>query len=277
MKFKQYRTEKEEMTMIAFRTGAVWDLILLLVLSATSYYYMNKALKGEELPKIRTLAAIEAMEEGVGRSVEADKPVHFAMGASGGQLYSTLVSMTLTGLAMANYVARLCAKLNARLIVHMPGQAESIPAVEGQVREGYLREGKPEMFIREDMRYYGRQASSWTQGVTASYAEEGVGVNISVGIFYSDCPISLELAKFHGGMNIGGTGRWIMAYAFAMMCDYVLLGEEIYAGAAQVSENPLMLSGIAIEEIGKLFVYGMIALGLVLSVLGVSAATTFGF
>ena len=69
----------------------------------------------------------------------------------------------------------------------------------------------------------------------------------------------------------------VMAYAFAMMCDYVLLGEEIYAGAAQVSENPLMLSGIAIEEIGKAFVYGMIALGFILSVLGVSAATTFGF
>lgn len=262
--------------MIAFRTGAVWDLVVLLVLAAASYYYMSKALRGEELPRIRTIAAVEAMEEGVGRSVEADLPVHFAMGASGGQLYSTLVSMTLTGLAMAEYVARLCAKLNARLIVHMPGQAYSIPAIEGMVREGYLREGKPEMFVREDMRFYGGGSSTWTQGVTASYMTEGVGVNISVGIFYSDCPISLEMAKFYGGMNIGGTGRWIMAYAFAMMCDYVLLGEEIYAGAAKVSENPLMLSGIAIEEIGKFFVYGMIALGFILSFFGISGATIFG-
>jgi hypothetical protein len=39
-----------------------------------------------------------------------------------------------------------------------------------------------------------------------------------------------------------------MVYAFAMMCDYVFLGEEIYAAAAQISEDPAMLSGILIKR-----------------------------
>lgn len=257
------------------RTGTYFDIIFLAVLVIASWYYMNKAIKGEELPRLRTIPAIAAITEGVGRSIEADKPVHYAMGASGGQLYSTLVSMTLTGLAFLRYIAKLCARLGARLIVHMPYQAESIPLIEATAREGYLEEGKPEMFRVEDLRYYGRGSLTWTQGVTSSFAQEGVGLNLSIGIFYSDCPISLEMAKIMGGMNVGGTGRWIMVYAFAMMCDYVFLGEEIYAAGAIVSENPLMMSGIIIEEVGKIFVFLLLAIGLLLAAVGVDVQALF--
>jgi len=245
-------------------------MILLALMIASSYYYWALTTDPEWKPFIRHIAALDAIKEGVGKSVEEDKPVHFAMGASGGQMYSTLVSMTLTALAFLRYVSGLCANYGARLIVHMPYQTESIPMIEGTCRDGYLAAGAPEMYRRDDMRYYGRGALSWTQGVTASYAEEGVGLNLSVGIFYSDCPISLEMAHIMGGMNVGGTGRWIMVYAFAMMCDYVFLGEEIYAAAAQVSENKMMLSGILIEEIGKFAILGMLVIGVILEFVGLN-------
>jgi len=259
------------------RTGTYFDLILLLVLLVASWYYMNKALRGEKLPSLRKIPAIDAIDEGVGRSIEEEKPVHYAMGASGGQLYSTLVSMTLTSIAFLRYIAKLCARMGARLIVHMPYQAESIPLIEGTAREGYLEAGKPEMFRVEDLRYYGRGSLTWSQGITSSFAQEGVGLNLEIGIFYSDCPISLEMAKIMGGMNVGGTGRWIMVYAFAMMCDYVFLGEEIYVAGAIVSENPMMLSGVFIEEVGKFFVFLLIAIGLILAAIGLDMGTLFAY
>jgi len=158
----------------------------------------------------------------------------------------------------------------------MPYHTDTIPMIEGMVREGYMIEGKEDEFRLEDLRYYGRGALTWTQGVTASYAQEGVGLNLSIGIFYSDCPISLEMAKIKGGMNVGGTGRWIMVYAFAMMCDYVFLGEEIYAAAAIVSQNPTMLSGIFVEEMGKFFSIGMTILGVILALVGLNIAPILG-
>jgi len=256
-------------------SGTYLDLVLLIFLAAVSYIELVKASKPEYKPFMRKIPAIEAITEGVGKSVEENKPVHYAMGASGGQLYSNLVSMTLTALAMLNYIAKLCARYGARLIVHMPYQSESIPLIEAITEEGYKHEGKPEMFKREDLRYYGTGALTWTQGVTASFAEEGVGLNLEIGIFYSDCPISLEMAKIMGGMNVGGTGRWIMVYAFAMMCDYVFLGEEIYTAGAIVSENALMLSGVIIEEWGKYFVFALTAIGLILLVFGANVASIF--
>jgi len=263
--------------MALIKPGTGWDLVLLLIMVAASYYYIRKATRGEKLPDLRRIPAVDAIYEGVGRSIELNKPVHFAMGASGGQLYTTLVSMTLAGLAFLRYVAKLCARLGARLIVHMPYQAESIPLIEGVVREAYREEGKLEEFRREDLRYHGYGSLTWSQAIAASFAREGVGLNLEVGIFYSDCPISLEMAKIQGGMNIGGTGRWIMVYAFAMMCDYCFLGEEIYAGAAKVSDNPLMVSGIIVEEVGKFFTLILIAICLILAALGVNIETLLSF
>jgi hypothetical protein len=260
---------------LIIRTGTYFDLLFLIVLVIASWYYMNKALRGEKLPSLRKIPAIDAISEGVGRSIETKRPVHYAMGASGGQLYSTLVSMTLTSIAFLKYISKLCARLGSRLIVHMPYQAESIPLIETTAREGYLEEGKPEMFRLEDMRYYGQGSLTWSQGITSSFAQEGVGLNLEIGIFYSDCPISLEMAKIMGGMNVGGTGRWIMVYAFAMMCDYVFLGEEIYAAGAVVSENPLMLSGVVIEEVGKIFVFLLLAIGFILAAIGLDVGAFF--
>jgi hypothetical protein len=64
-----------------------------------------------------------------------------------------------------------------------------------------------------------------------------------------------------------------MVYAFAMMCDYVFLGEEIYAAAAQISEDPAMLSGILIEEVGKFFVYILLIIGTLLAAVGLDVAS----
>lgn len=254
--------------------GTLQPLILLAVLVAATYNYNRKAFAGEiKADQLREIPAIAAITEGVGKSVEEGKPVHYAMGASGGQLYTQLVSMTLVSLAFLNYISRLCAKYEAQLIVHMPYQAESIPLIEAMVRDGYKAEGKEGDFQQSCLRYYGQGALSWTQAVTASYDQEGVGLNLSIGIFYSDCPISLEMAKIKGGMNVGGTGRWIMVYCFAMMCDYVFLGQEIYVAGAIVSENPLMLAGVWIEDAGKFYSLLLLGLGLLTTLLGVGAVT----
>lgn len=259
------------------RSGTYWDLILLIVMSIATYYYMRRAGRGEKLPTIREIPAVEAIYEGVGRSIELNKPVHFAMGASGGQLYSSLVSMTLAALMLLRHTAMCCARLGARLIVHVPGQTESIPLVEGIVRDAYLEEGKPELFRREDLRYYGYSSTSFTQAISDSYASEGVGLNVCVGIWYTDCVMPLGAAAHYGAMNVGGTARWIMAYAFAMMTDYLFLASELYAAGAKVSGNPYMIASVASEDIGKYFTILIIIIGVILMTLGVNMASIFAY
>ncbi len=61
-----------------------------------------------------------------------------------------------------------------------------------------------------------------------------------------------------------------------MMCDYVFLGEEIYAAAAIVSQNPTMLSGIFVEELGKFFSIAMSIVGVLLALVGLNIAPILG-
>ncbi len=61
-----------------------------------------------------------------------------------------------------------------------------------------------------------------------------------------------------------------------MMCDSVFLGEEIYAAAAIVSQNPTMLSGIFVEELGKFFSIGFSIIGVILALVGLNIAPLLG-
>jgi len=59
-------------------------------------------------------------------------------------------------------------------------------------------------------------------------------------------------------------------YVFALTCDYMFIGEEIYAAGAKVADNPYMTASIAAEEILKYVVYGIQILLLLLAVVGVN-------
>ena len=233
------------------QTGRWLDLLFFIVILASTYYFIDRAGKGKSLPKIRAIPAIEAIEEGVDRAVETDKLVHFASGASGGQLSSQYLAQTLASLECLKYTAQLCARKGAKLSVTCPTRPESLPLIEAVVRDAYRAEGKPEAFNRDMIKFYGSNFCAYCQGVSGYLAREGCAANINIGAWHTDCLVILGAAKDYGAINIGGTARWIMMYAFGMFADYMLVSGEIFAAGALVSANPVMKSGVAAEDIGK--------------------------
>ena len=101
--------------------GTLLDALLLLVMLGSSLFYMNKASGGEKIPEIRQIPAVAAIEEGVGRSLELDKPIHFGMSGTGGRLYDAQAANNVAAFMLLLYVAKLSARYGAKLIVHMPG------------------------------------------------------------------------------------------------------------------------------------------------------------
>lgn len=252
-----------------FYSGRVVEFLWLVLMFISVYYYLRKVEKDEPLPRIRTLPATKAIEEGVGRSLEMGKPVHFSMGSDGAYLTGSAMSTTIASLALLRYTTRLCARYGPRFIMHLPSQGYAIPLIEGVIREAYLEEGKPELFHRGDMHYYGWFTAAFSPGVYESFARDGVGLFIHAGsvITYS-FPV-LEAAKIHGAISVGGTPRWTATYIFAIACDYLFIGEELLAAGAQVSGNKLLISGLASEEIWKFLAIGLLILGLLLKAVGI--------
>jgi hypothetical protein len=63
---------------------------------------------------------------------------------------------------------------------------------------------------------------------------------------------------------------------FAMACDQMFIGEDLLAAGAQVSENKILLSGLASEEIWKFVSIGLIIGGSLLQAVGIDIAGLLG-
>lgn len=255
-----------------FYSGRVVEFLWLVMMFVTVYWYLRKAARDEPLPKIRTLPATLAIEEGVGRSLEMGKPVHFSMGSDGAPLSGSGMSTTIAALGVLRYTTRLCAELGPRMIVHLPSQGYAIPLLEGVVREGYLEAGKPEAFVRGDMHYYGWLTAAFAPGVYESFARDGVGLFLHTGSIITYSFPVLEAATIHGAISVGGTPRWTATYIFAIACDYMFLGEELLAAGAQITGNKMLISGLASEEIWKFLTIALLLIGFLLQLAGIDFA-----
>jgi len=254
--------------MTLFYPNRLMEILWLGFMFGSVYYYLRKVEKDEPLPFIRTIPATLAIEEGVGRSLEMGKPIHYSMGSDGAPLTSSSMSTTIATLGILRHTSRLCAQYGVRQIIHLPSQGSSIPLIEGVVRESYTEAGKPEAFHRGDMHYYGWASAGFSAGIYEAFERDGVGLFVHAGsiITYS-FPI-LEAAKRYGAISIGGTPRWTATYIFAMACDQMFIGEELLAAGAQVSGNKMLISGLASEELWKFAAVGFMVLGFVMKLIG---------
>jgi len=256
-----------------FYANRIVEFIWLVIMFGSVWYYIRKAMNDEPLPKIRTIPATLAIEEGIGRSLEMGKPVHFSMGSDGASLTGSGMSTTIASLGMLRFMTKNCAMMGVREIVHLPSQGYAIPLVEGAVREGYLEAGKPDMFRRGDMHYYGNLTAAFTPGVYESFAREGVGLFVHAGSIITYSFPVLEAAKIHGAISVGGTPRWTATYIFAIACDHLFIGEELLAASAQISGNKMLTSGLASEELWKYMAVGLFIIGFLLQAAGIDFAS----
>jgi len=247
------------------RTGRIFDLLIFALMAITTYIYIRRAEEGKKLPNIRNIPAVDAIEEGIGRAVEKGGMVHFASGGSGGMLSSQYLGMVIASLNCLEYVAKLCARMEVPLVVSAPSRPEALPLIEAIVRESYRKENKLENFNRDMIRFYGSDTGAYAQGICGTLVRENCACNINIGAWHTDCLLVLAAAHDIGAINIGGTGRWIMMYAFAMLADYCMIAEEIYAAGAIVSGDRSVISGLAAEDIGKFFALAICVLGLIFS------------
>jgi hypothetical protein len=71
-------------------------------------------------------------------------------------------------------------------------------------------------------------------------------------------------------MQIGGTARLYQIPFFAALCDYVLIGEEMFAAGAYVSGDPQQIGSIAAQDWYKLAALALGILGALLATVGVT-------
>lgn len=244
--------------------GNIFGFYALLVASLVVVLVVWIAKRGAFIPTLRRIAGLDAMEEAIGRATEMGRPVHFSPGIA--DITGDTAPQTFAGLEVLSYLTRLSAKYDAELIVsiRMPNV---FPLAEEVVKQGYLAAGKADMFKDSCVRFLSSEQFAYIAGVLGIMHREKVAANIMIGGFWAESLLMAEGGAHVGAIQVAGTANMPQIPFFVAACDYTLIGEEIYAGGAYLSQDRIRLGSIAAQDYLKLALMAMLFVGAVLMTL----------
>jgi hypothetical protein len=241
---------------------------------AVAYWMMERAKKGH-VPFVRSLSALNAIDESIGRAVELGRPVHLTTGHGGKGMYTRAAGNHLAGLSILGYVAQKCAETECDLICSV-GFAEMIPIAEDVISQGCVLAGNPGFFRPDMVRFHVDNWHTFALYTMAMIQDENVATNIMVGNL--DCTTGAIIAAggaAHGMMQIGGTrSSWGMA-TFIAFCDYVLIGEEMPIAGAMIAGDQESVASLVSSDVSKLLLVLIVLLGITMSQLGFDLSWLF--
>ncbi len=247
------------MTIIA---GRVSLLVTLLLLGVIVYRGISMSKSGKWTPKIRRLAGLDAVEEAVGRATEMGAPVHFSPGIGG--ITDDSAPQTFAGLEVLAYVTQLTAKYNTEIIATIR-TANVFPLAQEIVRQSYLAAGRPDMFQEDTVRFLSSEQFAYAAAVMGIMNRHKVAANLMMGAFWAESLLFAEAGAQVGAIQVAGTANMAQLPFFVAACDYCLLGEELYAAGAYLSQDKVKLGSIGAQDIAKGIAMVILLLGSLLA------------
>jgi hypothetical protein len=243
--------------------GRYADLALFIIFNGAILFFTLQARSGSKYSLKKRLAGIDAIPEAIGRAVEMGRPVHYTPG--GNPLYGVRGTHIQMGLVIAGHAATHCARLGAHFIISLAAPAQ-IPIAEEIYRSAFIAEGHAE--VQPDVRFYARGDAPFGAGCLGTITRDNCAVNMIIGGSGSDFPIIAEGAFRAGAFQIGGSANVWMIPLVVAACDYTIIGEELFAAGAMLSEDNVQLAGIVACDYSKLFIVALMLLGSILLTLG---------
>ena len=240
--------------------------ILMILIFALMYYFMSIDKKTQY--SIRSMPAMSAIPEAVGRAAEMGRPVFWTPGISGALNDSQQGPQILAAISILEYVTEECVKAGVHIqaIVPLP---DALPLVEETMRTAYLTAGKPEEFNTEQITFISQQ-SPYLSAVLGYFQREKPASNILVGGFYYEAVVIGEAGNHIGAMQIAGTNNTHQMPFLVATCDYMLLAEELFAAGAAISQDRDMLGSIKGEDYFKILLMAVTGLGFLLGALNIT-------
>lgn len=247
--------------------GKQTTFLFFVLFLATAAYYMSRAKTGK-VPYVRTIHGLEAIEEAIGRATELGKPVFYVPGRT--EINTAGAAQNIAGLEILGHVAKMTARYDTDLRVGIAA-ANVYPVAEAIVQQSYLEEGKPNRVKPEMVQFLSAEQFAFAAACLSIMNTEKVASVVFVGEFQAESMMLAEGAAQVGAVTIAGTARTAQIPFFVAACDYVLIGEEIFAGGAYLSRDPVKLGNLAAQDWGKLAAMVIIITGSLMATLGNTA------
>lgn len=210
---------------------------------------------------IRPIPGLTAVDEAIGRATEMGRPILFVTGLGTSSDVATLAAFTLlgrVGLKTAEYQSTLIVPCYDPIVMTI---AQEI------VKSSYLSAGRPEMYRQDDVFFVTQDQFSYTAAVNGIMLRDRPATNFYIGKFYAESLVLAETGNLAGSIQIAGTDEITQIPFFVAACDYTLIGEELYASSAYLSQEPPLLGTLKAQDYAKAVTVILLLLGVIAALL----------
>lgn len=244
--------------------GRFFELVYLLIIGATMFYFSRQAKRGK-VPHLGRLPALDAVDEAIGRCAEMGKPLFYTVGSS--EITDASTAQTIAGLNLMKYVAIQAARYDVPMwVVNRYGSTHVV--AQDVVKQGYLEAGKPDSYRPERVLFLSSEQFAYAAGCAGIMHREQVGAVFLVGQFMAESLYLAESAASMDAISIAGTARATQLHFFVAACDYTLIAEEIFVISAYLTKDPAQLGMVRGGDVSKLIACLLMVAG--------ALSTTFG-
>ncbi|MEO0162171.1 MAG: DUF6754 domain-containing protein [candidate division WOR-3 bacterium] len=239
-----------------FHTARLPMAVCIVFLFSVIIFYIRRARKRQKL-FIRKISALNAIEEAIGRATEMGKPVLYVPGIMDIDDPQTIASMSILA-----RVAEKTAEYGTPLYVPT-SRSMAMTMAQQVVKEAATRVGRPDWYNPDNIRYITDDQFAYVSAVDGIMVREKPATNLYLGTFYAESLILAETGHSTGAVQIAGTAMPDQLPFFVAACDYTLLGEELYAASAYLSQEPVQLGSLKGQDFGKFIFIVVIIIGVI--------------
>lgn len=243
-----------------FRADRLSILILMLVVCGAIWFNILRAQAGHKL-YVRKIAGMDAVQEAVGRATEMGQPVLYIAGIQDMDNVQTVAGLTILG-----SISKMVAEYETSLI--MPTSRSLVMSTAREtVKESYLSAGRPDAYREDSIYYVTDEQFGFVAHVDGLMLRKKPATCFYLGAFFAESLILAETGNSIGAIQIAGTAQPTQLPFFVAACDYTLIGEELFAASAYLSQDEKMLGSLKGQDFGKFVAMVSITLGSLLMTL----------
>lgn len=230
-----------------FHKGKIPMLIALLFFGFWVVYFIVQSRKGATL-YIRPIPGLSAVDEAIGRATEMGRPILFVLGTGTAGDIGTIAGYTILA-----RVAKKTAEYQTPILVPVN---DPVMLAMGQevVREAYLQAGHPEVYRPDHIFYISAMQFPYVAAVNGLMLREKTATNFYMGVFHAESLLLAEAGSQTGAIQVSGTDQLSQIPFFVAATDYTLIGEELYAASAYLSQEPVLMGPLKAQDLLKLII-----------------------
>lgn len=228
-------------------------IIFLAAVFGIMVYTIRQVAGGREY-FIRRIPGIDAINNAIGKATEDGRPVVFSNGLT------VMGPVAYACLGIFSHVVRKVVRLRNRFFAPQY-QPDVMALAETVAAEACQAERRPEALEPTSIQYLSDEQFAYASGYLGLVHRERVGAAFLMGEFAAESLVLAEAGQRIGATQVAGTVSPEQVPFFVATCDYTLIGEELFAASAYLTNEPVQVASLRAQDVAKLLFLGLILIG----------------